>query len=145
MADWTTPQDVIDRWVGGNAPTDTDLLEQLILDAETIIKAEFPAIQTRIDDESLAQANVTLVTVRMVSRILRNPENLTYWQQATGPFSQGRNFGETIDIWMAPAERTLLAPITRGKAFSIDLGPDKVSPVEDIIAPRYDPIWKPTE
>ena len=145
MANWTTPQDVIDRWVGSGVPTDMDLLEQLILDAETIILTEFPAIETRITNETLSVSNVILVTARMVMRILRNPENLTYWQQATGPFSQGRNFSEAIDIWITPAELSLLAPITRGKAFSVDLGPDKVSPVEDIIAPRYDPIWSPIE
>lgn len=125
MPNWTTPQDVIDRWIGSGAPTDTDLLNTLITDAETVILSEFPLIQSRITDLTLSADTVTFVTVRMVTRVLRNPDNATYLQQTTGPFGQARNFGEAIDIWMSPAERGMLAPNKRGKAFSIDLAPNK--------------------
>lgn len=127
MGNWTSFADVTSRWVGSGVPTDEALVEALIDDAETIILSTFPRIQERIDGDTLPQSTVTLVTVRMVSRILRNPEGLTYWQQSTGPFGQGRNFGDAIDIWLSPEERTLLNPNTRGKAFSVDLGPDKTS------------------
>ena len=125
---WTTFDDVVDRWVGPGAPTDDGLVEALIGDAETIILAEFPRIQERIDDESLSLDVVKLVVIRMVSRLLRNPENLTYWQQNSGPFGQGRSFG-VKDIWLTPDEKMLLAPGNKGKAFSMSLAPDMGDPV----------------
>ena len=125
---WTTFADVTDRWVGSGAPTDTDLVNALIADAEAVILAEFPKIQDRIDDERLSINVVKMVVVRMVSRVLRNPENLTYWQQQTGPFGQARNFGSSgSDIWLTSDELKLLAPTTRGKAFEINLAPNAVS------------------
>jgi hypothetical protein len=124
MSAWVSPQDVTDRWVGSDAPDNLDLVQALIEDAEAVILADYPAIQGRIDDEKLALSVVKMVVVRMVTRVLRNPENLSYWQQNTGPFGQGRNFGDNVDIWMTTEERNLLAPKTRGKAYEINLAPN---------------------
>jgi hypothetical protein len=122
---WTTFQDVTDRWVGAGVPTDEDLVEALIADAEAVILSEYPRIQERIDAETLPLATVVLVVVRMVSRQLRNPEGLTYWQQTTGPFGQARNYGSNPqDVWLTPDEKKLLSPSQKGKAFSVDLAPD---------------------
>jgi hypothetical protein len=126
---WTTPQDIQDRWVGNDVPTDTELVQALINDAEAVILSEFPKIQDRIDDEELSLSVVVLVVSRMVSRLLRNPENLTYWQQQTGPFGQARNFGAgNADIWLSDQELTLLSPNKRGKAFEVNQGYNAVSP-----------------
>jgi hypothetical protein len=119
---WATPQDIKDRWVGTDVPTDDDLLTALISDAEAVVLAEYPLIQDRIDDNLLDEAVVVMVVARMVSRLLRNPEALSYHQTAVGPFSQARNFGENSDIWMSEQEKNMLAPKTRGKAFEVDLG-----------------------
>ncbi len=119
---WTSFEDVIARWVGPGAPTDEDLVDALILDAEAIIKAEYPLIQTRIDDEELPLDLVKMVVVRMVSRVLRNPDSVSYWQQQTGPFGQARNFGDNTDIWMTENEKTMLAPSKRGKAYQVNQG-----------------------
>lgn len=124
---WATPQDIIDRWVGAGAPTDTDLVSALIADAEAVILAEYPKIQDRIDDDLLPVGTVVMVVSRMVSRMLRNPEGLTYWQQNTGPFGQGKNYGSgNQDIWMTADEVKLLAPKRKGKAFELDLAPNAV-------------------
>lgn len=121
---WTTFSDVTDRWVGNDAPTDETLVESLIADAEAVVLAEYPAIQARIDAGTLPLNLVKMVVVRMVSRVLRNPENLTYWQQQTGPFGQARNFGTgNVDIFLNDDEKNLLAPKTRGKAYQVDLAP----------------------
>jgi hypothetical protein len=121
---WATPQHVVDRWVGTGAPTDIDLVQALINDAEAVILAEFPKIQDRIDAKTLPLNTVIMVVCRMASRMLRNPEGLTYWQQTTGPFGQARNYGSNgADIWMTTDERELLAPKRRGKAFQIDTAP----------------------
>ncbi|HLP97659.1 MAG TPA: hypothetical protein VK149_04360 [Sideroxyarcus sp.] len=122
---WATPADVEARWVGSSIPADSDVVEALISDAEAIVLSEYPGIQARIDDASLAQAVVVMVVCRMVMRVLRNPEALTYWQQNTGPFGQGKNYGSgNADIWMSSEEVELLAPKRRGKAFSVDLAPN---------------------
>jgi hypothetical protein len=126
---WATPQDIKDRWVGNDEPTDDNLLEALIADAESVIIAEFPRIQERIDDEELPLTVVVMVVSRMVSRLLRNPDNLTYWQQSTGPFGQARNFGNNnADIWLTDNELGLLSPSVKGKSYSVDVGPYKISP-----------------
>jgi hypothetical protein len=131
---WTLPQDILDRWVGANAPTDTDLLTALIADAEAIVLAEYPAIQTRIDADELSVDVVIMVVSRMVSRVLRNPDNVSYWQQTTGPFGQARNFGENaVDIWLSGEEKQLLAPKRRGKSYEVDLGYNMLSQSDDLI------------
>lgn len=119
---WATFADVTDRWVGTNPPTDEALVESLIGDAEAVILSKFPKIQDRIDSATLPLGVVTMVVVRMVSRVLRNPENLSYWQQQTGPFGQARNFGSQVDIWLTEDERSMLAPNNTGKAFQVDQG-----------------------
>lgn len=121
---WASFADVTDRWIGGGAPTDESQVAALIADAEAVILAEYPRIQERIDAGKLAGSVVTMVVCRMVSRILRNPENLSYWQQNTGPFGQARNYGTgNTDIWLSADEKKMLAPNVRGKAFEIDLAP----------------------
>lgn len=126
---WATPQDVKDRWVGNDQPTDDALIQALIDDTEAVILSEFPRIQERIDDEELPIQIVILVISRVVTRLLRNPESLSYLQQVTGPFSQARNYvGASTDIWLSENELSLLSPSIKGKAYSIDIGPDKVSP-----------------
>jgi hypothetical protein len=121
---WATFADVTDRWVGSDTPTDADLVAALIADAEAVVLVEYPAIQTRIDAGTLPLGVVTMVVVRMVSRVLRNPENLTYWQQNTGPFGQGRTFGSEKDIFLTDDEKNLLAPKKRGKAYEVNQGPN---------------------
>lgn len=122
---WATPEDVISRWVGSGAPTDESLISALISDAEAVILAEYPLIQDRIDADKLPLATVVMVVSRMVTRMLRNPEGLTYWQQSTGPFGQGKNYGsDTTDIWLTSDEIKLLAPKRKGKAYELNLAPN---------------------
>ena len=45
---WATPDDVIDRWIGDGAPTDTAQVGLWIADAETLIRFEYPDIDTRV-------------------------------------------------------------------------------------------------
>ena len=121
---WATFADVTNRWVGSGAPTDEDLVNALIADAEAVILSEYPKIQDRIDAGTLALPVVKMVVCRQVSRVLRNPENLTYWQQQTGPYGQGRTFGKESDIWLTSDEDELLAPKKLDKAYEINLAPN---------------------
>lgn len=138
MATWSTFEDVTSRWVGGGAPDDEALVEALLTDAETVILAEYPRIQERIDAETLSLEVVKLVCVRMVTRVLRNPENLSYWQQNTGPFGQGRTFGKDQDIWLTNDELKMLAPSTRGKAYSFSQAPNAYPGLLEVAPGRSD-------
>lgn len=120
---WATFTDITDRWVGSNVPTDEDLVNALIGDAEQVILSHYPGIQTRIDDALLPLGRVTMVVSQMVTRVLRNPEGLTMWQQNTGPFGQMRQFNDASNgIHITDEEIRLLAPSRGGKAFEVDLG-----------------------
>jgi hypothetical protein len=141
MSTWTTPQNVIDRWVGNDVPEDMDLLQALIDDAEVVILSDYPGIQARIDAGTLPQNRITLVTVRMVTRLLKNPEGLSAWQQVTGPFSQQRSFGDS-DVWMTPQEKSMLAPTNSGKAFEVDQGANAHPPIADVFTIYYDTMWE---
>lgn len=128
---WTSYSDVADRWVG-NDPiiNDEALITTLIGDAEAIILSKFPKIQDRIDAGSLSLTVINYVVSRQVGRVLRNPENLTYLQQNTGPFGSGKNYGSApgnTDIWLSDEELELLSVKRGDKAFSIDTAPNAVS------------------
>lgn len=128
---WTTNADITSRWVGSGVPTDTDLMDALISDAEQIILAQYPGIQGRITANTLPVERVIFVVSQMVTRVLRNPEGLSSWQQTTGPFSQSRTFSATdgsLGIYMTDTEIKLLAPVRAGKAFEIDLAPNATNP-----------------
>lgn len=122
---WTLYSDVADRWVG-NDPIiqNDDLVNALIADAEAIILSKFPKIQDRIDADTLNVAVIKMVVARQVTRVLRNPENLTYLQQTTGPFGAAKNYGSSgnTDIWLTEEEEELLSVKRGRKAFSIDTG-----------------------
>lgn len=119
---WATYEDVLDRWVGDDAPTDTDVITALIGDAETVIKATYPGIQGRITAETISLDVVIMIVVRMVTRVLRNPANVSYLQRTVGPFGQAQNFGDKLDVWLSDEEKTLLAPSNRGKAYEVNQG-----------------------
>lgn len=121
---WTTPQDVLDRWVGSDRPTDEDLLETLIGDAEDHIVFEFPDIQDRIDSGVLPVTRVQRVVAAMVARVVRNPRGVRQVQRSTGPFQMGETFAEAKpgEMTLTDEERSLLGygPRTqRQRAFTI--------------------------
>jgi hypothetical protein len=126
---WTSAQDVLDRWVGENKPTNNDIIDVLISDAEAIILSEFPAIQERLDEATLPINIVKMVVSHMTSRVLRNPENVTYLQQNVGSFSQAKNYGnEPTGLYLTNDEKKLLSPnIQKGKAFSINMAPNMLN------------------
>ena len=80
---WTSPNDVLARWIGPNPPTDLDQIRALITDAEAVIKSEFPKIQDRLNANTLDLDIVILVTTRIVIRVLKNPEGLSFTQFST--------------------------------------------------------------
>lgn len=121
---WTTSGDVLDRWVGSDRPTDENLVETLIGDAEDAIVFEFPDIQERIAAGVLPVARVQRVVAAMVTRVIRNPRGVRQVQQSTGPFQRGETFAEARPGELVPTdeERALLgygARAQRQRAFTI--------------------------
>lgn len=122
---WASFTDVTDRWVGSGEPTNETLVAALLADAEAVILSQFPRIGERVDAGTLDVSVIIFVECRMVSRVLRNPESLTYWQQNTGPFGQGKNYGsDNADIWLTPDEIKMLSPKVKGKAFEVNQAPN---------------------
>lgn len=126
---WTSAQDVLDRWVGEGKPSDNDIIDVLISDAEAIIISEFPKIQERLDANTLPDNIVKMVVSHMVSRAIRNPENVTYLQQSVGSFSQAKNYGTGMTgLYLTDQEKKLLSPnLQKGKAFNVNTAPNMLN------------------
>ena len=88
---WATPDDVIDSWIGDDAPDDPLLVEKWIARAERMIRREFPSIPARIvaDAEPDLADTVNDVVVAVVTRVFRNPSGhrSISGQETTGQFS----------------------------------------------------------
>lgn len=132
---WVTFDDVLDRWVGEDRPTDLGVVGTLVADAETVIAARFPGIADRITDGVLPVDRVKLVVSRMVTRAIRNPEGVRTRQEGTGPFSGSVTFGgdNPGDMWLTNEEADLLGPDggRRQRAFTVST----IAPTEP------DPPW----
>ena len=88
---WATADDVIDSWIGDDAPSDPLLVEKWIARAERLIRREFPTISARIAsglEPDLADT-VNDVVVAVVTRVFRNPSGhrSVSGQETTGQFS----------------------------------------------------------
>lgn len=123
---WATPQDVRDRWLGpGSLSASDEQLKVLIADAEDTILRAFPDIQDRIDIGELPQPRLVKVVCRVVIRHLQNPEGIRATQQGAGPFQVSRTYGgdEPGSMYLSAQDLAELAPVTRGRAFTIDTTP----------------------
>lgn len=134
---WTRPFDVTSRWAGDGKPDDQTLLEQLIADAEEIIRFEYPDIADRIDDgesgiepeDPLPIDRVRLVVSRMVTRHLRNPAGVRQVTETTGPFSENRTFAGDLpgQLLLTDEERRMLGYVPgapKQRAFTVPFGGD---------------------
>lgn len=133
---WTTPADVIDPWIGVDAPDDLVKLQLWIDKAERELRRRVPDLQARIDAEAvLVPASVDLletakdVVVAMVTRKFQNPTGTRQRNATTttGPFSEtvsetvgGNNPGELVP---SDDELAKLTGVAESGAFSVDLIP----------------------
>lgn len=133
---WTTAQDVIDSWIGDDAPDDVDLIELWLAKAEREVRRRVPDLQERIDAEAeLVPPSTELletakdVVVAMVTRIFRNPSGV---RQRTGTTTTGP-FGDTVSETVGGNNPGVLEPtddelaklqgVTSSGAFTIDMIP----------------------
>lgn len=94
MSILATPQDVADRW-RSLSPDEIALAAALLGDASSIVRAQYPGIDTQLstDTSGLAQ-NVVTVVAGMVKRamILGDNEGVRSETETTGPFSISRQY-----------------------------------------------------
>lgn len=134
---WSTPEDVLDAWIGDDEPTDTDKIQVWIDRAERLIRNTIPGIQARVDaDETDLYDNIISVVSSMVERKFRNPEGTRQVSSTTGPFSEQRTFGgaEPGGLSLLDSEIDLLAgaPSSGQRAFTVDM-----IPVTSPFSPHY--------
>lgn len=88
---WTTFKDIVDGWIGEDAPTDEPLVKKWIGRAERMVRREHPDLTGRVaaGEESDLLDTIKDVVEAMVTRVLRNPAGHRSVQgsETTGPFT----------------------------------------------------------
>jgi len=124
---WVTAADVKARWVGEPTPPSDDVIDVWVADAEVLVRAAFPDIDERIDEDPALLPRVELVVSRMVIRALKNPNALRSTTQQAGPFSVTSTVGgdDPGGLWLSDDDRDLLSSTAVGgqRAFTIDPTP----------------------
>ena len=129
---WTQPADVVDAWIGEDAPDDNAQLSVWIGKAEREIRFRVPGIQARIDAEAeLIPSSTEMlegakdVTVSMVTRVFRNPEGIRQANMTTGPFTESRTYGGDVPggLGLTADELAKLEGVRQGGAFTVSMIP----------------------
>lgn len=88
---WTTPSDILDAWIGDDAPDDEALVQAWIGRAERMIRREVPTLRARVDAGMEPDLLDTIrdVVAAVVTRVLRNPagHRTIAGSTTTGPFA----------------------------------------------------------
>lgn len=142
---WTSASDVINSWIGGGAPTDTNLVDSWIARAERLIRREVPDLQARLDVEADVEPESTEllettkdVVVEMVTDLFRNPEGRRSTQLSTGPFQESVTFGgdNPGKLLLTGDQLSRLRGVGLGqRAFTIDMIPS-TSPYSPFYSPE---------
>lgn len=135
---WVTPAEIIDSWVGGNAPSDVSKLQVWIDRAERLVRRRVPDLQSRIDAEADLEPPVTDlldtakdVVIAMVTEVFKNPDGKRSIQSASGPLSESTTFGgdNPGKLLLTRDQEDLLSGFNPGEAYTVDLIADHTSPV----------------
>lgn len=90
-----TPDDVRDRWVGGDLDFTDQTIGTLIEDSEDAIRASVPEVDQLVGG-AIPIGRVARVISRMVIRVLRNPEGIRTLQETTGQFSGSTTYAGDV-------------------------------------------------
>ncbi|MEN1976991.1 hypothetical protein [Cellulomonas olei] len=133
MADetpWATPDEVEDGWLlEDDFDFTTEQVERQIRNARLAILSRDPYMAERIaaDATGVLREQVRAVTIRVVLRVLRNPEGMRQFTETMGPFTQGGTVGgdNPGEIELSPADLRQLGIRTRRRrrAFTVFAGP----------------------
>lgn len=138
---WTTAAEVVAAWIGGDAPTDTALVDVWVGKAERLLRAKVPGLSARVAADPVVEpdllGNVKDVVTAMVQRVFRNPEGIRTRQESTGPFGGSVTYGgdQPGALWVSDAELSLISPAGSNRgAFTVD-----TIPVTSPFSPYYVP------
>lgn len=126
---WTTAADVVDTWIGDDAPADLMKVDLWVGRAERLLRSKVPTLAGRmvaVPVEPDLVDNVKDVVTSMVQRVFRNPEGVRTRQETTGPFSGSVTLGgdQPGELWVTDDELSRLAPAGSNRgAFNIDMIP----------------------
>ena len=141
MANWTSSSEVIAAWIGGDAPSDSVLVDVWVGKAERLLRAKVPGLAARVDADPVVEpdllGNVKDVVSAMVQRVFRNPEGVRTRQESTGPFGGSVTYGgdQPGALWVTDAELSLISPAGSNRgAFTVD-----TIPVTSPFSPYYVP------
>jgi len=134
---WTTAAEVLDAWIGDDAPDDSTKVDTWIGKAERLLRSKVPTLQARLAADPVVEpdllGNVKDVVTGMVHRVFRNPEGVRQRQEGTGPFTGSVTYGgdQPGALWVTEHELALLVPAGDSTgAFTIDMIPS-TSPFSD--------------
>jgi hypothetical protein len=138
---WTTAAEVTAAWIGGDAPTESALVDVWIGKAERLLRAKVPGLDARVTADPLLEpdllGNVKDVVTEMVQEVFRNPERIRTRQESTGPFGGSVTYGGdkpgALRVTAEQIELLSLAGTNRG-AFTVD-----TIPVTSPFSPYYVP------
>jgi hypothetical protein len=138
---WTTAAEVTAAWIGGDAPTESALVDVWVGKAERLLRAKVPGLDARVAADPEVEpdllGNVKDVVTAMVQRVFRNPEGVRTRQESTGPFGGSVTYGgdQPGALWVTDAELAMISPAgTNRGAFTID-----TIPVTSPFSPYYVP------
>lgn len=122
---WATPNDVRARWLGTDKLPADAVIQAWLNDAETIVFAEYPALEAKLTDDPTGTwaKRLIFVEVQLATQALRNPDGVRQRSQTAGPLTDAVTYGtETIQASMSltPAHRALLSG-GAGKHTGIDM------------------------
>lgn len=125
---WTTATEVIDAWIGDDAPEDLAKVGLWVAKAERLLRSKVPTLAGRVDatSEPDLRDHVKDVVTEMVQEVFRNPEGIRQRQEGTGPFTGSVTYGgDKPGALLVTAEQLeRLAPASEASGgFSIDLIP----------------------
>ena len=127
---WTSSTDVIDSWVGPDAPTDSTLVTTWIDKAERLLRSKVPGLVERMDAGSTPEpdllGNIQDVVTEMVQEVFRNPERIRQRQEGSGPFTGSVTYGgdQPGALRVTTEQIALLSvPGVSTGAFTIDMIP----------------------
>ena len=113
-----TFEDVAAGWRPLTA-AETPVATQLITEATTLLSALVPGIASKNQDL------VRLVVLKMVRRVLKNPDGWRVKNESIDDFTEGGTIDNTLstgELYVSPDELSWLGVRTSGKAFEIRLG-----------------------
>lgn len=124
---WADASDVLDAWIGEDAPSDVALINTWVDKAEREIRFRVPDLESRIqaDESGDLERTAIDVVVAMVIRKFQNPRGIRQTNITTGPFTGSETYGGDLPGGLGLTDDELAklrGQVSRG-AFTVSMIP----------------------